>query len=167
MFISERFHVYLGTGSFTRSGSEIAHLIVATTYESRWLRYILSQYSSLTRSLFQSGRTKRWQACMLLGNTAHGALRSSHEWKPSTEFTTSPSFLWCCWDLLPQGCFSSGRTPLNLRLTGLLTSAVFTTHLWSTFLSPVPSLRGGTSAVACTPVLMCTGVATILKTESR
>lgn len=51
MFISGKFNVYLGTSSFARSGSEIAHLIVATTYQSRWFRYIFGQYSSLTRSL--------------------------------------------------------------------------------------------------------------------
>lgn len=39
MFIIGRFNIYLGTSSSTRNGSEIAHLIVSTTCESRWFRH--------------------------------------------------------------------------------------------------------------------------------
>ena len=114
-----------------------------------------------------AGWTERCQACMPRGSTARGAQLLSHGWKPSIASTTSPSSLWCCLDWSPLGCSSSGPTPLSPQPTGRWTNAVSTTRLWSASLPPVPFLRGGTSAVACTPVLMYTGVATTPRIESR
>lgn len=77
MFITGRFNIYLGTSSSTRIGSEIAHLIVATTYESRWLRhhfwpiFVTDPKSDFTVEEPRGGRHVCCWEIQLTGPSAH------------------------------------------------------------------------------------------------
>lgn len=142
------------------------HVFLCGVIWMMWHEEIIRLASNIQLSL-QWLVGERCQACTPLGNTVHGGPLLSPGWKPSTAFITSPSSPWCCSDSSPPGCFSSGPTPSSPQPIGPWINAASMTPLWSTFLSLVLFLRGGTSAVACTPVLMCTDVATIQKTESR